>query len=50
MNDDGPDVPEPRRPGLGCLLAAIVAGVGLLVVVVLAVRLLGTAFSGVKIR
>jgi hypothetical protein len=47
---DGPDPPVPRRPGAGCLLAAIVAGVGLLIVVVLAVKLLGSALDGVKIR
>jgi hypothetical protein len=50
MTGDGPDLPEPRRPGAGCLVAAIVAGVGLLVVVVLAVKLLGTALDGVRIR
>jgi hypothetical protein len=50
VNGDGPDLPEPRRPGAGCLLAAIVAGVGLLIVLVLTVRLLGTALTGVKIR
>jgi len=47
---DGPDLPEPRRPGAGCLLAAIVAAVGMVIVLILAVRLLGTALDGVKIR
>jgi hypothetical protein len=42
--------PGPRRPGLGCLAAAIVAAVGLVVLVVLASRLLGGALDGVRIR
>jgi hypothetical protein len=50
MDDDGPDRPEPRRPGAGCLVAAIVAAVGLAIVLVLAVKLLGTALDGVSIR
>jgi hypothetical protein len=48
--DDGPDLPRPRRPGPGCLLAAIVAGIGLLVTLVLAARLLTSALTGVTIR
>ena len=40
----------PRRPGWGCLVAAIVAGVGLIVLVVLASRLLGATLDGVRIR
>ncbi len=50
MDDDGPDLPEPRRPGAGCLLAAIVAAVGLLIAAILLVNLLGTALDGVSIR
>ncbi len=46
--DDGPAAP--RRPGWGCLVAAIVAAVGLVVMVVLATKLLGTALDGVRIR
>lgn len=46
--DDKP--PGPRRPGWGCLVAAIVAAVGLVVLVVLASRLLGGALDGVRIR
>jgi hypothetical protein len=49
MNEP-PDLPEPRRPGTGCLLAAVVAAVGLIIVAILAVKLLGTAADGVKIR
>jgi hypothetical protein len=50
MSGDGPDLPEPRRPGAGCLVAAIVAAIGLVIAVVLAVKLLGTALDGVSIR
>jgi hypothetical protein len=46
--DDQP--PGPRRPGWGCLAAAIVAAVGLVVLVVLATRLLGGVLDGVRIR
>jgi len=42
--------PGPRRPGWGCLAAAIVAAVGLVVLVVLATRVLGGALDGVRIR
>jgi hypothetical protein len=47
-NEDEP--PAPRRPGWGCLIAAVVAGIGLIVVAVLAAGLLNTAFEDVKIR
>ncbi len=40
----------PRRPGWGCLVAAIVAAAGLIVLVVLATRVLGGALDGVRIR
>jgi hypothetical protein len=50
MNDAGPDLPEPRRPGAGCLVAAIVTAIGLVIVLVLAVKMLGTALDGVRIR
>ena len=40
----------PRRPGWGCLAAAILAAVGLVVLVVLATRVLGGALDGVRIR
>ncbi len=40
----------PRRPGWGCLVAAVVAAVGLIVLVVLATRLLGSVLDGVQIR
>jgi hypothetical protein len=40
----------PRRPGWGCLVAAILAAVGLIVLVVLASRILGAALDGVRIR
>jgi hypothetical protein len=40
----------PRRPGWGCLVAAIVAAVGLIVVLVFATRILGAALDGVHIR
>jgi hypothetical protein len=46
--EEGP--PPPRRPGWGCLAAAIVTAIGLIVIVVLAVGLLGTALSGIRIR
>jgi hypothetical protein len=46
--DDEPAAP--RRPGWGCLVAAIVAAVGLIVLVVLATRVLGSALDGVRIR
>jgi hypothetical protein len=46
--EDGP--PPPRRPGWGCLAAAIVTAIGFIVVVVLALALLSNAFSGVRIR
>jgi len=46
--DDGPAAP--RRPGWGCLVAAIVAAAGLIVLVVLAIRVLGTALDGVQIK
>ncbi|HKS99143.1 MAG TPA: hypothetical protein VJT31_06375 [Rugosimonospora sp.] len=50
MNGDEPDLPEPRRPGAGCLLAAIVAAVGLVIAVVLAARMLAAGLGGVQIR
>ena len=40
----------PRRPNWGCLAALIVAGIGLVIAVVFAARLAGSAFSGVRIR
>ena len=46
--DDEPATP--RRPGWGCLVAAIVAAAGLIVLVVLATRVLGGALDGVRIR
>jgi hypothetical protein len=46
--EQGP--PPPRRPGWGCLAAAIVTAIGLIVVLILALNLLSTAFSGVRIR
>jgi hypothetical protein len=46
--EEGP--PPPRRPGWGCLAAAIVTAIGLIVIVVLAVSLLGTVLSGIRIR
>lgn len=46
-NEEGP---PPRRPGWGCLVAAIVAAFGLIVVAVLAARLLNTALGDVRIR
>jgi hypothetical protein len=49
-SDDESERPPPRRPGLGCLLAAIICAVGLLVVLVLGVKLIGSALSGVEIR
>jgi hypothetical protein len=45
-----PGSPRPRRPGWGCLAAAIVIGIGTVVVVVLAANLIGTALSGVTVR
>ncbi|GAA5183939.1 hypothetical protein GCM10023322_24320 [Rugosimonospora acidiphila] len=47
---DQADPRAPRRPGWGCLAAMIVVGIGLIVVVVIAVNVAGTAFSGVRIR
>lgn len=35
----------PRRPGWGCLAAAIVTGIGVIVAAVLAVRLLAAALT-----
>jgi hypothetical protein len=46
--DDEPAAP--RRPGWGCLVAAIVGTAGLVVVLVLATRVLGAALDGVRIR
>ncbi len=46
--EEGP--PPPRRPGWGCLAAAIVTAVGLIVVVMLGLDLIGDALSGVRIR
>lgn len=46
--EEGP--PPPRRPGWGCLVAAIVTAVGFIVIVVLAVGLLGDVLSGITIR
>jgi hypothetical protein len=46
--EEGPQ--PPRRPGWGCLAAAIVTAVGLVVVVLLALNMLGDALSGVRIR
>jgi hypothetical protein len=40
----------PRRPAWGCLAAVIVCGIGLIVIVAIAAKLAGTAFSGVQIR
>jgi hypothetical protein len=47
-HEHGP--PPPRRPGWGCLAAAIVTGIGLIVVLVLATNLLAAVFEGVRIR
>ena len=47
-HEDGP--PPPRKPGWGCLMAAVVTGVAVLVLVVLAVTVLGTALDGVRVR
>ena len=47
-HEDGP--PPPRRPGWGCLMAAIVTGLGVIVMLVLLVNLLGAAFDGIRIR
>jgi hypothetical protein len=49
MTREGPDAP-PRGPTWGCLFALIVGAVGMVIAVVLAVRLAGTALSGVRIR
>jgi hypothetical protein len=46
--EEGP--PPPRRPGWGCLAAAIVTAIGLVVVLVLAVNLLATMLDGVRVR
>lgn len=46
--EEGP--PPPRRPGWGCLAAAVVTAIGFIVVAVLAANLLATAFSGVRVR
>jgi hypothetical protein len=46
--EEGP--PPPRRPGWGCLAAALVTGIALVVMVVLALNLLRDALSGVRIR
>jgi hypothetical protein len=46
----GGDEPPPRRPGFGCLAAAIITSIGLVVLAILVLRLLGTALSGVTIR
>jgi hypothetical protein len=46
--EDGP--PPPRRPAWGCLAAAIVTGIGLIVIVIVAAQLIGTALGGVHIR
>jgi hypothetical protein len=48
MPDEDPVAP--RRPGKGCLIAAIVTAVGAIVLVLLAANALVTAFEGVKIR
>jgi len=53
VNPSSPPQDEPRgprRPGWGCLAGAIVAAVGLVVLVVLATRILGSALDGVRIR
>lgn len=47
---DEADPRAPRRLSWGCLGAMIVGGIGLIVVVVIAAKLAGTAFSGVRIR
>jgi branched-subunit amino acid ABC-type transport system permease component len=44
------DPPAPRRPGWGCLVAAIIGGIGAIIAVAFAARLIGTALSGVTIR
>jgi hypothetical protein len=44
------DRAAPRRPGWGCLVAAIVAAVGLVVLVILATRVVSAALDGVQIR
>jgi len=49
-HDGGPPGRVPRRPGLGCLVAAIVGALGLVVAAVLAAQLLGAALSGVQLR
>jgi hypothetical protein len=46
--DDEPAAPH--RPGWGCLAAAILAAVGLVVVLVFATRILGAALDGVHVR
>ena len=46
--DDEPAAP--RRPGRGCLVAAIVAAVGLVLVLLFATRILGAALDGVHVR
>jgi hypothetical protein len=40
----------PQRPGWGCLVAAIVAAIGLLVLGIYATDVLRTALEDVKIR
>ena len=46
--EEGP--PPPRRPGWGCLAAAIVTAIGLIVVLVLAANLFANALGGVRVR
>jgi hypothetical protein len=44
------DRTAPRRPGWGCLAAAIIAAAGLVVLVILATRVVSGALDGVQIR
>ncbi len=50
MSPPDGEPPAPRRPGWGCLIAAVVSAIGLIVLVVLATRVLGSALDGVQIR
>jgi hypothetical protein len=47
---DGDEPASPRRPGWGCLAAAIVVAIGTVVIAIMAANLLGTVFSGVRVR
>ncbi len=48
--EDVNDAWVPRRPGMGCLLAAILAALGLAVAAVLAAGMVATALSGISLR